>query len=477
MKKTTRFLEVKWVILVVILVFAVACTPDEIVEVTATAVTPQAIAPIQVTRTTPQPTQTSSAISTHTQTPLPPTATVTPTTTISPSSTPSPTPDFTCPVPAAPSPFSQPANIEELEEQILTLLNAGGQWDDLADSTASLGIDRDIIPIDMNGDGIFELITNLAFVSEQSYPYEDYITWVFQCRGGNYINVFTSWWGSWRFYDSTRVDDLNNDSGMEAIIIGGFAGSACALEPTILGWHNGTVVNYSPDHLELELGCSLEDRVLLEDLDNDGIKELVVIGETVGHLDYAPPRGITQTFSLQDQTYKLINTELALPQYRIEVLDDAQRALDAGDLEMAAQLYVQAATDDSLGDVYSMNIAPPNIAEEMGFTEIDYPGEYQRAFAFFRLAALQAVADDEDGVSNTLAQLQQTFPEETPGSEFVVLTPILTTSLLQGRGQESACGQVLTHIRINFPDLDIHYYWGGNSAWYRNETICPFATP
>lgn len=454
--------------LIIVWAWAVACTPVERVSPTATAVTiARVITPIPATRTLPP-------APTATQTLPPPT--VTPTATSSPSNTPSPTPDFTCPQPDTPAPFAQPANIAELQGQILTYLNTGGQVGDLANLVASLDIDGDMVTVDMNGDDAFELVANLSVVSEESWPYKEHATWVFQCRLGQYDVIYSVLWGWYHFYDSTILDDLNSDGSFEAIIIDGFAGSACNLEPKVLGWRNGGIFDYSPDRSELRLGCSSKTRIVLEDLDSDGNKELIIAGWTVAHLGYAPSRGITLTFSLQNQTYKLLNTEFAPAQYRIELLDDAQRALNAGELQMAEQLYAQAATDDTLGNASSYLFPPPQIAEERGL-EPDTPSEYQRAFAFFRLAALQALSGDEVGVSSTVAQLQQIFPEGTPGHEFVVLTPILTTSLLQGRTPSLACGQVLTHIRANFPDLEAHYYWGGNIAWYRNETICPFTAP
>lgn len=451
--------------LIIVWAWAVACTPVERVSPTATAVSiARAITPIPATRTLPP-------APTATQTLPPPT--VTPTATSSPSNTPSPTPDFTCPQPDTPAPFAQPANIAELQEQILTYLNAGGQVGDLANLVASLDIDGDILTVDMNDDDILEIVLNLAVAANANEP-RDHATWILQCRLRQYHVIHTIHWGWWHFYAHTFFDDVDGDGNSEVIIVGGFAGSACDLEPRVLGWRNGQVVDYSPDHLELRLGCSLEDWVIVEDLNNDGIKELIVVGETVTHIAYPPARGITQTFSLQDQSYKLIATEFAPAKFRIHVLDDAQRAFDEGDLSLAVQLYDRAATDNLLWDYSSKNYL--QVAQERDL-ETDFSGEYQRAFAFFRLAALQALSGDEVGVSNTLAQLQQIFPEGAPGSEFVVLTPILTTSLLQGSVPELACEQVHTYIQENFPDLEAHYDWGFDIVWYQNETICPFTAP
>lgn len=451
-------------LLLAMLAMAVACTPVESAGPTAVSIA-EVVTLIPATRTLPQP------AATNTQTPQPPTST--PTSTPSPSDTPSPTPDFTCPEPNIPAPFTQPADIEELQNLILTYLNAGGQVADLANLVSSLEIDGDIVTVDMNGDGVLEMVLNLAVAADESEP-KDHTTWVLQCRVGQYHVIYTIDWGWWYFYDSTFFDDLNGDGNSEAIIIGGFSGSACALEPTVLGWRNDSIVDYSPAHSELQLGCSLETQVILEDLDNNGVKELIIAGEAVAHLEFGPLRGITQTFSLQDQSYKLIATEFAPADSRVHVLDDAQRAFDAGDFSLAAQLYDRAATDDSLWDRYSYNYLSPQLAEARGLSGIDYPGEYQRAFALFRLAVIELIMQEAEKAATTLTKLKENYYEGMPGYEFAVLTQVFKDSLAGGQRPLEACQTITNLITANYPSLESHFYWGGNIAWYQNETLCPF---
>jgi hypothetical protein len=370
--------------------------------------------------------------------------------------------------------LEKPVDFSEFSEKLVAYLNKIGTIEQLPEQLDALDIEHEIFPVDMNGDGILEFVLNVIVPSEE-YP-GDRGTAVLQCHDGSYQGIFDIWWGYYHYFDYTFSDDLDNDGNLDVIIAGGFAGSACDLEPTVLLWNEGVIIDASPDYRELELGCSHEDMVLTENIDSDGTKELIVSGWTVGHLDYAPPRTITQTFTLRNKAYILQTTELGPPEYLVHLLDDAQRALDSGDLVLAAQLYEDVAQNQLLPTVSSYNIAPFHMAEELG-VEPDYPQEYQQAFALFRLAALQTVQGNTAEVNWALAQLQERFPEGTPGSELTSLALLLVDFLQKGNSPEASCEIVFQKIEQSYPQLATHYYWGGNIAWYRNETICPFAAP
>lgn len=407
-----------------------------------------------------------------TPTPIPPTQTPTVTVTASPTAT----PNFSCPQPGGDATLEKPMDFREFSENLVAYLNQVGTIEQLPEQLDALDIEYEIFPVDMNNDNVLELVLNVTVPSEEASPYGDHGTAVLQCRSSSYEVIFNTWWGYYHFFDHTFADDVDNDGNQDVIIVGGFAGSACDLEPTVLIWSEAAIFDASPDHQELELGCSHEDMVLTEDMDSDGAKELIISGWTVGHLDYAPLRTITQTFTLQHKVYILHTTELGPPQYLVHLLDDAQRALDSGDLVLAAQLYEDVAQNQVLPTVSSYDIAPFHMAEELG-VEPDHPQEYQQAFALFRLAALQTALGNTAEADWALVQLQERFLQDTPGAEFVSLTLLLVNSLQQGTTPESACEAVFQEIEQTYSQLAAHYYWGANIAWYQNETICPFTEP
>ncbi len=206
---------------------------------------------------------------------------------------------------------------------------------------------------------------------------------------------------------------------------------------------------------------------------------MILIGETIGHIDHAPPRGITQTFKLENTGYTLLSTVYAPTNLRVHVLDDAQRAFDEGDFNLALAYYARAANDD-LSTVYSYNFQP-DIA-----SEYDFPDDYQRSFALFRLAIIQLVLGNRNDAELTLAELMARYPENNKGHEFVVLTEIFFDAFNDGKNIEESCNNVTKFIAENYvpkdnslenPNLTSHFYWGSNiAAYYKPESFCPIFT-
>ncbi|MCA9899606.1 MAG: hypothetical protein H6654_16070 [Ardenticatenaceae bacterium] len=364
--------------------------------------------------------------------------------------------------------------LAEFSENLVTYLNKVGTIEQLPEQLAALDIEYEIFLVDMNGDGITEVVLNTSIPFEELSP-RDHITSVLQCRDDSYQIIFETFWGYWHYFDYTFSDDVNNDGNMDVIVLGGFAGSACALGPTILLLQDDAILDVSPN-LESSFSCSDQNRVMLNDTDNDGIKEFIVSGPTLEHTEFPPPRIITQTYGLQNNTYSLQTLELGPPESLVHLLDDAQKALDYNEWDLAVELYKDVAQNQLLGAFYSYNITPFQLAKELG-VEPDHPLEYQQAFALFRLAALQTVLGNTAEADWALTQLQERFPPDMPGAEFISLTLLLVNSFQEGNTPESACEAVAQEIEQTYPELGAHYYWGWNIVWYENETICPFTEP
>ena len=455
-----------WLLIVWLLVCLIGCNSGE-----ETAVSQLPTATIVPTETAVSPTLTPSP------TPLPATPTsMPPTQTPTATATPSPTatPDFSCPQPGGNATLEKPMALAEFSENLVTYLNKVGTIEQLPEQLAALDIEYEIFLVDMNGDGITEVVLNTSIPFEELSP-RDHITSVLQCRDDSYQIIFETFWGYWHYFDYTFSDDVNNDGNMDVIVLGGFAGSACALGPTILLLQDDAILDVSPN-LESSFSCSDQNRVMLNDTDNDGIKEFIVSGPTLEHTEFPPPRIITQTYGLQNNTYSLQTLELGPPESLVHLLDDAQKALDYNEWDLAVELYKDVAQNQLLDAFYSYNITPFQLAKELG-VEPDHPREYQQAFALFRLAALQTVLGNTAEADWALTQLQERYLPDTPGAEFISLTLLLVNSLQQGNTPESACEAVLQEIEQTYPELGAHYYWGMNIAWYRNETICPFTEP
>lgn len=445
-----------------------ACGPAAVATPVSTPTAKIVVIPTQVQTVTPVSTAlpTATMFPTDTLTPLP-TFTATPTATLLPTATPPPS----CPEPNTVAPFALPANVLELKWAMLAFVNGGGQWDALLALLEELDIDHDAIHADMNGDGLMETAVYAQLADEDGSPRHVWL--VLSCTSFKEYQVIYYGEGTWSFHRYFIADDLNNDGRSEIIQVGGFAGSACELWPTAWLWQAGGIVDTSSgDRVEPQLGCTANDRVILQDTNGDGIKEMIVVGQTVSHPMYGPTRGITQTFTLQDDEYKLESTLFAPADLRIHVLDDAQRALDAGDLPLAIVYYTQAAYQDMMrGESYALSDT-----DASGYrTEAD---SYQKGFALFRLFVIKLATGNEEEAGYILTDLDTQYLENTPGHEFAILGHVFKAAFAEEGHREKACLQVATYIADHYenqdPPLTSHFDWGINiAAYFTPDSFCP----
>jgi hypothetical protein len=415
----------------------------------------------------------SEPIAIESATPLP---SVTPTNTkhLTPTATSTTTPTSTavvevvCPDPGLPESFGSFQTSGELQESINVFLNQGGELTDLLEILDNI-VDFDIFvhgaEADITGDGVSEIIVTIDTLDDREEDHSRII--VFQCLGGKYEAVFVDTGGLFRYLPHPiTIVDLNGDSSLEFIIESVIARSARGWALSIYSWQNGEVVDLFTNTGGERLDSGEWE---LKDVTGDGVQEVILTGYTIFHPDSGFPRGLIETYALQDTgSYSLISTEYLPPEYRHHALEDAQRALDTDDLPLAASFYEQAAYDDNL-----MNIGSYHLGYLHNNT--DSPNEYQRAFALFRLLAIQFLMEDEQGITTTVEELKTTYPEHSAGGEFTTLAQVLKNELESGRSRPEACQEVTGVIVSSFPDLELHIgYWGYLNISYENETICPF---
>lgn len=324
----------------------------------------------------------------------------------------------------------------------------------------------------MNGDGVDEGVLTVDLFNRDSVGEikdHDSVAWIMGCVEGEFQVLFEESGGTLRLLqkDPVVLVDFDNDQNAEVIFQWEWAGSASELHPQMINWEEGVITTYSFEDPEGErqLCCPADWR--FEDLNDDGVLELIATGRTVFHPVGGYPRDIIQTFQWNLNKWHITSTEYLPSEYRHQVLADARRALDDGNRQLAAQLLEQAAYDDTL---YSQ---PSHYWDWFEFK--DSPDEYQRAFALFRLMAVQIVLGDEQNSNITWNKLSSTFPQDTVGGEFTVLAGMFRDELIAGKTPEQACTTVTRTIVATYPDLEDHVgYWGANNIAFYSNTICPF---
>jgi hypothetical protein len=399
---------------------------------------------------------------------------------LKPSATSTPQPSPTKTVPLCPPPqeskviFSQPTDLDELRQVVIHYLNSGGSYLTLPEQLeAAFARHAYVAEADLNGNGLPELaITIDFFLRDASGEIIDHesVAWVFQCTNSYYDIIYEEPGGMLGLLlNPIQIISLRDDNTEQIIFEWQSGGSATSWQPEMIAWNNGIVVyNFErTPSIDDPLCCVSE--WYFQDLDGDGTKEIVVVGDRSFHPEFGLPRQITRTFKLQNErAFEIIASEYAPSEYRHQVISDAQSAFEAGDFDLATQLFAQAAYDNNLGSVIPRNLQFQDEIEP-------FPKEYQSAFALFRLIAIQLILEENQDAHETLENIQRIFPEGQPAGEFSVLADLLYRAIVDGSTPVEACEQITEVITTTFPNLRYHIgFWGYLDAVFDNETICPF---
>jgi hypothetical protein len=452
--------------------------------------TPVAVSPtVVVTRTTPTapPTVTSTPLfadpmvsATATLETAEATAATPPTLTVEPSLEPQPTVvglAAVCPQSDTPPNLVRFTNPVGLRSSVLVYLNGGGTLLSLAEQlTAMEYVMGFMAEADVDGDGVTEGILTVDFTTWKpsgELDGEHTATWILRCEAGSYQIAFE------------EVDDdplnhlrspivtvnLDHDLAMEIILEWNFDSTAGGWSAQVIDWVEGSAATHWLEWpMPNELFAGRVD-LKFEDLNGDGIQEIIAAGPTPTHLmGGLTNRDIVRIYGFDGYNWRIVSTEYLPSIYRHHVLADGQRAFDDGNLELAAQFFDQAAHDDTLTSADS-NF---NITQDIQPFQ-DFPDEYQRAFALFRLMIVQIALGEKAMAENTFAELGERYPNETRGGEFTQLAALYKAEVESGKSFGQACAAVTQFTLDTFPYLGEHIgYWGWLNMGFTNETHCPY---
>lgn len=165
--------------------------------------------------------------------------------------------------------------------------------------------------------------------------------------------------------------------------------------------------------------------------------------------------------------------------YRFHLLEDAQIALDAGNLKLALQAYEKAATDQSLMnsasdyELTSMNVNILDRASLQGAAKV--AGQYQTAFAYFRIIVLSINVEPENRLQQMIKQMALRYPSGQPGHEFVELALLFQSEYQVAQDLQQACEKVNTEVDHSYSHLtgrNGHVGNWGDQAFTINF-VCP----
>jgi len=243
---------------------------------------------------------------------------------------------------------------------------------------------------------------------------------------------------------------------------------------TIFGWSNAEWATYLDEWADVGPPFMLA----IYDSDDDGSQEISITGYRLGITAGEIPRLALREYEWRQDPPGFALAELRpLPSpYRFHVLEDAQRALDSGDVHYAISLYL-AAVAQPYRDF-------PSLGEQSSLEKTDTTATleqtahgYQTAFARFRLAYIYEWIGNSSDANSILSGLRKEHPQGAPGSEFADLVELLLEGVRSGYTLPHACRMSVDEVSSRFPNLTgPHGHigdWGNSSLSYDVDTLCP----
>lgn len=385
-----------------------------------------------------------------------------------------------CPAPGNPRLPSEPPAFNQFDEAIAQYLSGGGAptvlegrlaaWGTFTSYGGLVRADRDF-----TGDGVPEVLAVLMDPQAQEFPYPGDL-YIFGCEDGAYRLLHQA--GSAPDRSAPLILNVeNNDVNANRLNDLVYAVQTC----------DDRICSTSVEVIEWSLTLNSFDSLLAQridepfaavevtDVEGDGLSEIVVERGAVASDAAGPQRSRKTTLRWDGAQYAIADVELAEAEYRIHVLHDADAALRSADYAAAAELYAQAATDDSL-------------------QSWRYPDEatHLRAYARFRQMLAEAAqgnsaeaqaAHDELIAAYTLTPTGDITPvpgapsalnRGRAGSAFAEMAQLFWREYAASGDTGRACSAVTGYARGASSSYEVLNSFGYANPTYTAADLCPF---
>ena len=375
-------------------------------------------------------------------------------------------PSETANTPAVPEP-APPPDFKALGDAIVSYLAESGgntaalvsaleQWGMVPKqlvALAALASQPSVLTADLDGDGQSEVIIAATNPSPDVIFGEGTVLVVTQ-KNGQYSVA----------YDSNAkgetpgpvailaITDVNGDDisdlafGMESC-----GAHTCMVDVHVLSYQNGAYVNLAEG-----VTVAYPDMIAIQDSSVQGLKDIVIHGNTIGSVGAGPQRASTLTYKLEGGHYKLAAVRYDPSNLLYFKVVDAGIALAEGRTDEAVQLYTQAITDQSL-------IASGMMMNGMNEVQED---KTLRSFARFRLMVAQAKRGDQPAAQAAMEQAVAT------GGPFAPVAQTFWNAYAQAKAIDPACQAVAAYMQNASDLLDILNSFGYANPSFDATDVC-----
>lgn len=229
----------------------------------------------------------------------------------------------------------------------------------------------------------------------------------------------------------------------------------------------------------------------LEDLDNDGIPELIWKGEIPPewHGDYwvyYPERLATHVYKWDGKNYSALPVTYSPPEFRFQAVQDGDRYTRAGEYPKALNSYDLAISSDSL-DWWTEDRRLYNLNQD-GFDTCNgspcpspSPDPKERpvlsAYASYRIMLIHILTNNLDDADVVYRKLLKDYPEDNPGYPIAEMATLFWNEYQVSKDISKACDASVTFI-ATYQDVLMSLSGGISlqNIYYLKKTseVCPF---
>jgi hypothetical protein len=366
----------------------------------------------------------------------------------------------------------------EARQAISAYLNQGGSPAQLQDEIAHLGPIVDtfqVFPFDFEKDGRQEIVLAINFNAPEGGSADERfgVLSIYRCMAGKYLAIDLTY-GQKLETEVLAIKDMIGSKLPDLLVKiqdnynSGFDEFVALYTFTQSGWIESFKTEWTSGEIKVKL------------IDSGGTKTLVIDSyRGCAYMACGPWRKTRLTYTIGRDKTELSHYELLPSPYRIHVLEDAENALDKGNIEDAIRIYDQAARDNDLIDELSrpedemLNNASPPAAEIRALAHA-----YQTSFAYFREFALLLYLGNEDQANSILAEMKTLYPEGKAGNEFIDISAYLVTQLDAGTHFIEACTITNDYIAQKYilganTFVYAHLNFWGDQRPDTGERLCP----
>ena len=311
---------------------------------------------------------------------------------------------------------------------------------------------------DLTGDGVYEIIVILADPFNAEVSPRPGQMFIFGCGQGDYRLLYASDYGpGFGLPRLLYVGDMNADYHQDMVFFQERCqDNSCVQAAQVLTW---SAPNDGFIALNVDTVGASDGRFSIQDLDGDGIQEIMVQGGGMSAgIGAGPARSSTTIWDWNGRNYVRALSREDPPVYRIHVIHDADAAIRAGDGNEAVRLYQEALSNAQLGS-----------------WQVPDEPQMLRAYALYRLMIAYAyLEDDRSGLDVYTTLMQENNNPSLPSFSYAAVGDAFWGAYQSTHNLHTACVAALEMVP-SYPQavLFLNSYGPANRS-YQVPDLCPF---